>query len=278
VPSSAIAVADNPRVADNSRDNSSDAGERDPGPAVLHRALPRNVGYAAALHEALAFVVRPETELLLLATPDIAATPAALTALFEAARGSAAHGVIGPVIRHPGNAGVMSHGGTLSARGGAGHRTAANALGGPIDDCDWVDGALLLVRRRAWEQLEGMDRRFFLYCEDVEFCVRAGRAGWRIGVVPGAVVEQAPGLTRRIAAFGYLAARNGLAVRRHYGAAAVAAGVARELARAAAALVGRARPRLGPRYAAAVVLGIVDFLRGRYGPPPRWLADDISAT
>jgi GT2 family glycosyltransferase len=263
VPSSAIVVVDNPRSG----------SERAAGLPVHERALPRNVGFAAALHEALPLVVRPETELLLLATPDIAAGPAALTALFDAARRSSVHGLLGPVIRHPGSAEPMSYGGLIGTRGGAGHRTAAGATGEQIEDCDWVDGALMLVRRRAWDELGGMDGRYFLYFEDVDFCVRAGRAGWRIGVVPAAVVEQAPGLMRRLGAFGYLAARNGLAVRRCYGGArAVAAGIASELVRAS-----RAVPA-SPRYSAGVLTGIADFLRGRYGPPPAWLADDISAT
>lgn len=43
-----------------------------------------------------------------------------------------------------------------------------------------VDGAHLLVRRTAWEELGGFDRDFFAYFEDVDLCARALARGWRV--------------------------------------------------------------------------------------------------
>ena len=51
-----------------------------------------------------------------------------------------------------------------------------------------VTGCLLLIRRADWERLGGMDEDYFLYGEDAEFSLRAGRAGLRRVVVPGAVI------------------------------------------------------------------------------------------
>ena len=44
---------------------------------------------------------------------------------------------------------------------------------------DHVIGAFFLVRRKLFEELNGFDQRFFLYLEDVDFSIRAGRIGWR---------------------------------------------------------------------------------------------------
>ena len=43
-----------------------------------------------------------------------------------------------------------------------------------------VMGAFYLVRRAAFLSLDGFDERFFLYLEDLDFSVRAGRRGWRV--------------------------------------------------------------------------------------------------
>ncbi|MBF0672928.1 MAG: glycosyltransferase family 2 protein [Salinibacterium sp.] len=47
-----------------------------------------------------------------------------------------------------------------------------------------VTGCLLLMRRRDFEQLGGLDERFFLYGEDAEFSLRAAKHGHRPVIVP----------------------------------------------------------------------------------------------
>jgi len=51
-----------------------------------------------------------------------------------------------------------------------------------------ITGCLLLLRRADYERLGGMDEDYFLYGEDAEFSMRAGRAGLRRVVVPEAVI------------------------------------------------------------------------------------------
>lgn len=46
-------------------------------------------------------------------------------------------------------------------------------------DVDWLGGAFLLVRGEVMQKLGGLDERFFFYGEDVEFCHRVWRAGYR---------------------------------------------------------------------------------------------------
>ncbi len=53
-------------------------------------------------------------------------------------------------------------------------------------DVDWVCGSFLLMRRLALEQVGPLDERFFIYDEDIDWCRRARRAGWRIRFWPGA--------------------------------------------------------------------------------------------
>ena len=47
-------------------------------------------------------------------------------------------------------------------------------------------GACMLIRRTAWDDVGPLDEGFFLYCEEVDWCVRARKRGWDIAHVPSA--------------------------------------------------------------------------------------------
>jgi len=49
-------------------------------------------------------------------------------------------------------------------------------------------GADLLVRRQAAEQVGWLDDQFFIYCEEIDWCIRIKRAGWQIWCVPQAEI------------------------------------------------------------------------------------------
>ena len=50
----------------------------------------------------------------------------------------------------------------------------------------WLSGSCLLVRRAAFEQINGFDERYFMYMEDVDLGDRMGKAGWQNVYVPSA--------------------------------------------------------------------------------------------
>ena len=55
-------------------------------------------------------------------------------------------------------------------------------------DVLWVTGACLLIRTSLWEQLGGLDDRFFAHMEEIDLCWRAQLAGWKVNVVPQSMV------------------------------------------------------------------------------------------
>ncbi len=59
-----------------------------------------------------------------------------------------------------------------------------------VTEPDWLSGACYIVRRQVYECVGGYDADSFptMYGEDVEWCWRIRRAGWRIAFVPDAVV------------------------------------------------------------------------------------------
>ena len=56
----------------------------------------------------------------------------------------------------------------------------------PEETCqtDWVAGASMIVRREVFEQVGLMDESYFLYYEEVDFCLQANRADWSCWYVP----------------------------------------------------------------------------------------------
>lgn len=52
-------------------------------------------------------------------------------------------------------------------------------------DVDWVCGSFLLMRRECLEQVGDLDERFFIYDEDIDWCLRARNANWKVRFWPG---------------------------------------------------------------------------------------------
>lgn len=46
---------------------------------------------------------------------------------------------------------------------------------------DWVSGACLLTRTALWGQLGGLDERYFMYMEEVDYCLRVRKSGYMVG-------------------------------------------------------------------------------------------------
>lgn len=132
---------------------------------------------------------------------------------------------------------------------------------------DYPHGTLMLARRACLLDVGLFDETYFAYCEEADLGLRARRAGWDIGLVHGARVVN-PTMRSGSDAVDYLMQRNTLhLVRRHFGRW-------NAFMRFVMALMELVKGRFGwghPQFVYAPrgrVRGLVDFLRGRTGPPP----------
>jgi N-acetylglucosaminyl-diphospho-decaprenol L-rhamnosyltransferase len=152
-----------------------------------------NLGAAGSDADAL-FFLNPDARLKLGAT-------ALLIAALEA---DPALAVVAPRVIDPtGESRAASAGAEPSLRSNLGHFLVLGRIPGirrlfrPVYMADgrararpdWVSGAAMLVRREAFEAVEGFDERIFMYMEDVDLCRRLREKGWVIGYEPDAVVE-----------------------------------------------------------------------------------------
>lgn len=58
-----------------------------------------------------------------------------------------------------------------------------------VREVDWLIGACLLVRREAIERVGLMDERFFMYFEDVDWCYRMSKGGYKVFYLPSAEMK-----------------------------------------------------------------------------------------
>lgn len=57
-----------------------------------------------------------------------------------------------------------------------------------IQVVDWLVGACLMMRRAAVDEVGLLDERFFMYSEELDWCYRAKKKGWKIVYLPTARV------------------------------------------------------------------------------------------
>jgi N-acetylglucosaminyl-diphospho-decaprenol L-rhamnosyltransferase len=64
-------------------------------------------------------------------------------------------------------------------------------------EVDSVCGACLLIRRSVVERVGLLDERFFMYGEDLDWCLRVRQAGWTVRYEPSVVVQHQHGAASR---------------------------------------------------------------------------------
>lgn len=145
-----------------------------------------NVGYAAGNNLGLR---EAQHDTFLLLNTDVIVTPEQLRALVQYLQGEPGVGAVSPGLRTvDGAAQAFAYGGDPSPAY-LFRRSVRRVLRlGPLhdwdvkspSDADWVSGACLAVRKAVYDQIGGLDERFFLYFEDVDWCARIRKAGWRV--------------------------------------------------------------------------------------------------
>ncbi|HEU5222600.1 MAG TPA: glycosyltransferase family 2 protein [Candidatus Lumbricidophila sp.] len=174
------------------------------GVAVVE--LAENLGYGGAMNAGVA-TLPADTWAVVIANPDVSVSPGAISSLVAALEQSPDVGSVGPAILNPDGSVYPSARAIPSLGTGVGHALLARLWpenpwsvayraerSAPAQrDAGWLSGAFVMVRRSAFEALNGFDERYFMYFEDVDLGYRLGRAGWRNMYVPAASVTHTGG-------------------------------------------------------------------------------------
>ncbi|HEX4670508.1 MAG TPA: glycosyltransferase family 2 protein [Solirubrobacterales bacterium] len=165
---------------------------------VPHLALPRNVGFAAAMNLGAGKV---SAEAILALNADTVLEPGCAGRLLDALEADASLGGVQPrILQLDGHdaappdvasARLYSAGQALLADGRAVEEGGGEEQSAPFlreHEIFGVCGAACLLRRELFSDLGGYDERYFAFYEDVDLNVRARIAGWNFAYLPEAVV------------------------------------------------------------------------------------------
>lgn len=193
-----------------------DNASQDGTPAMLRQKFPNlkvlanteNYGFPRGCNQGLN---QASGRYIFFLNPDASLEPGALKTLWDFMEAHPLCGIAGPLIRYPdgkiqpnrrrfpgpGLAFVES---TILQR----YRPFKNMRAlqkfafedVPADQAqavDWLVGAAFMVRREVVEQIGGLDERFFMYSEELDYCRRAKLAGWQVWYTPAATVVHQEG-------------------------------------------------------------------------------------
>lgn len=159
-------------------------------PEVALISLDSNLGYAGNNNVGIKVALEMGADWVFVLNEDTLLAPDCIRLLVEQASSDAGVGVLGPMVYHHNEPGVIqSAGGKLDRNWNAWHLGINETDRGQFDrphQVDWISGCAILFRRDVIEQIGMLDARFFYYYEETEWCLRARRAGWKILHVPQA--------------------------------------------------------------------------------------------
>jgi N-acetylglucosaminyl-diphospho-decaprenol L-rhamnosyltransferase len=180
-------------------------------PRVEMLRLAQAAGFTRAANLGLA---RARGDLLLLLNSDTEVEPGALAPLLAAFDRDPRLGAAGAALHYPDGSPQWSGGAAptllwlfglasglpplLARLPGWRHIKPVGAAPGRVD---WVTGAALALRRRAWEEAGPFDEGFRFYGQDLDLCLKVRDAGWTIAILEdfrvlhhhGATIRQDPG-------------------------------------------------------------------------------------
>jgi len=168
--------------------------EEDGLPLIRHTS---NLGFARACNRGIR---ESRGRCILLLNPDTRVLPGSPEAMLAFMDAHPEAGAAGPALLNP-DGSLQPSGGRFPTLRGllAIHPIIARLFPAPEDplrrrdfsqvaEVEEVSGACLLIRRSAWEAVGLLDEAFFLYFEEVDWCLRLKQQGWKVYYVPQARV------------------------------------------------------------------------------------------
>ena len=261
-----IVVVDNASV-----DRTVDIVRAHPSAATL---IPnqRNLGYAQGNNVGMRAAMARGAEYIFVLNDDVIVASDLISQMVAAAQAHPNAALLGPLVYHFADPQIIqSAGGAMTPRWEFLHRGQNQIDQGQFNSIEpvaWLTGCAILARRAALEKIGLFDSDFFMYWEDVDWCLRARQAGFEILFVPqaklwhkGVQMDYQPGPN-----VAYYSARNELLLlRKHRAGWGVTLRAWAKYLRTIASYTVRPRWRNRRQNRNAQAVALIDFMRGRFG-------------
>ena len=236
---------------------------------VTVMATGSNTGFSGGCNAGIAEGLARGADAIWLVNSDVLVPPDCLDRLLAVMRAQPGIGILGPLVGSPGwSTQILSAGLDYDQFTGrmAERRVAPGAA---VEEVAAVSGCAMLVRREVFEAIGPLPEEYFFGFEDIAYCQRARRRGFRVAIAGTArVFHEGAGSSGNASDRLYYAARNHLHLGSETPARSQAHRLGRQLAIASYNVARIATSSDGslPERLAAVAEGFVDHARGRYGP------------
>ena len=234
--------------------------------------LTNNRGYAGGNNVGLAWALDQGADWVLVLNEDTILAEDCVARLVAVGESDPRIGIVGPMVYHFDEPTVIQ-----TAGGMLGGAWSALLIGNNQTDTgqfreprpvEWISGCAMLIRRGLLEQVGQFDERFFIYWEEIDLCLRARQAGWRLVHVPQAKLWH-KGITRAYRpkpAVTYYTTRNHfLLLQKNHAPLGVWLLVTTRTVRTLFSWSLRPKWRAMRPHRDAMVMGLLDFARRRWG-------------
>lgn len=159
--------------------------------------MPKNIGFAAGVNKGISCA---QGHYLLIVNPDLIINSECVNGMLQFLKENSKAGVIAPKLVYPSGEiqpscrryptlralllrriGFMKH--IFGTAPLASFLMEDKYFEAPTE-VEWLIGACIMIKRRAIEDVGFFDEHFFLYYEDLDWCYRAQKHGWKIYYLP----------------------------------------------------------------------------------------------
>ncbi len=162
-----------------------------------------NLGYGGGNNVGIKYFLDKKKKFILILNPDTEIYKNTIPNLLKVMEEDKVIGIIGPKIYasldSSTSLGMTKEGKIIWSAGGIidKNRYSGGLIGLGQDDCgqyeklkevDFVSGTAMLIRSEVFEKIGLFEKLYFMYYEDVEFCQKAKKAGFRVKYVPTAKI------------------------------------------------------------------------------------------